>query len=633
METNIAKIQKYKSWGMSLTPAIYKPDDKSKDKHPVCLKDEKGKFTWNVIAKKEWTDEDLAAALETKRLAVYHNPGKYGAPGQRFMDAESDDKTFKVNNYFVCFPDSYTIGKKVNGKIITTRKVYKVPEGTKVKNYSYVDKDEGTIVELLTSGYSIIDGLDRLVLDSREPINADPLLIKQHLQLASFFGELECYWSGGRNDNHLMLAGAFATQTNIPLELVKLYVKRFCDLTNDDEVNNRLSRYDYQYKAFKENPTKNIYHIKALADKLKANFPRFDEFKIKDEVDEKEVRKPYPIITSGEFTHLKFPPVEFVMEPLFTNKSTNQIVGPSGVGKTIYGLGLAIHMSSGLDFLGYKVPKKITCAYVEGELPGADILERRDAICNNLYEQNKEVDHNNLFLLTKDNLEMNGFEYGFNMIAVARNMSESDAKDYGRKGREFIDEYLYGIEKITGNKSFLFLDNITALADIDENRSTDWTPIIHWLTKNKTKGFSSCFFHHSNKLGLSSGSSSKERLLDTSILLEKLGEDETFNMPGAKNMECRVTFAKARNFGGSKTAKNYLLTMDQNGVWTKYPDLKQQDFKLIDLWKKGIRTVDELNKDSEISLAKKTIYSHLKVLKDMKLISDKDLNPLDTEAF
>lgn len=321
------------------------------------------------------------------------------------------------------------------------------------------------------------------------------------------------------------------------------------------------------------------------------------------------------------------------MEPLFTNKSTNQIVGPSGVGKTIYGLGLAIHMSSGLDFLGYKVSKKITCAYVEGELPGADILERRDAICNNLYEQNKEVDHNNLFLLTKDNLEMNGFEYGFNMIAVARNMSESDAKDYGRKGREFIDEYLYGIEKITGNKSFLFLDNITALADIDENRSTDWTPIIHWLTKNKTKGFSSCFFHHSNKLGLSSGSSSKERLLDTSILLEKLGEDETFNMPGAKNMECRVTFAKARNFGGSQTAKNYLLTMDQNGVWTKYPDLKQQDFKLIDLWKKGIRSVDELAKDAEISLAKKTLYSHLKVLKDMRLISDKDPNPLDTEDF
>jgi len=116
-------------------------------------------------------------------------------------------------------------------------------------------------------------------------------------------------------------------------------------------------------------------------------------------------------------------------------------------------------------------------------------------------------------------------------------------------------------------------------------------------------------------------------------LLEKLGEDETFNMPGAKNMECRVTFAKARNFGGSKTAKNYLLTMDQNGVWTKYPDLKQQDFKLIDLWKKGIRSVDELAKDTEISLAKKTLYSHLKVLKDMKLISDKDPNPLDTEAY
>tara|TARA_R110000787_G_scaffold189007_2_gene300720 strand:- start:268 stop:1239 length:972 start_codon:yes stop_codon:yes gene_type:complete len=323
------------------------------------------------------------------------------------------------------------------------------------------------------------------------------------------------------------------------------------------------------------------------------------------------------------------------MDPLFTNKSTNQIVGPSGVGKTIFGMSIAIHMSSGLDFLHYKCNQKTTCAYIEGELPGADILSRRDSISSNLYDTNKIIDPDNLFILSKDNLEMAGFKYGFNMIAVSRNMSDTEAKDYGRRGREFIDDYLYGIEKKTGNKPFLFLDNITALADIDENRSTDWTPIIHWLTRNKTKGYSSCFFHHANKDGKSSGSSSKERLLDTTILLEELGADTTFNMPGDKNMECRVTFDKARNFGGSKNSKAYLLTMDQNGVWTKYPDLKQQDFILIDLWKKdGIRTVDELAKCKEITLAKGTLYTHIKTLKDMKLISNKDPMPTkETEDF
>jgi hypothetical protein len=100
-------------------------------------------------------------------------------------------------------------------------------------------------------------------------------------------------------------------------------------------------------------------------------------------------------------------------------------------------------------------------------------------------------------------------------------------------------------------------------------------------------------------------------------------------------MECRVTFDKARNFGGSKNSKAYLLTMDQNGVWTKYPDLKQQDFILIDLWKKdGIRTVDELAKCKELTLAKATLYTHIKTLKDMKLISNKDPMPtIETEDF
>ena len=142
----------------------------------------------------------------------------------------------------------------------------------------------------------------------------------------------------------------------------------------------------------------------------------------------------------------------------------------------------------------------------------------------------------------------------------------------------------------------------------------------------KTKGFPSCFFHHSNKQSDgkkgSSGSSSKERLLDTSIQLEELKDDQRFDMGGNKNLQTRITFDKARNFGGAKWDLPYLLTMNENGVWTKYPDLKQQDFKIIELWKKGIRSVDELAKDKEITLAKKTIYSHLKILKDQKLISD-----------
>ena len=627
-ETNIAKIEKYKSWGFNLTPAAYRPDDKPKDKKPVAVKNGDGKWKWNIKAGKTWSDDELVAALETKRLAVYHNPSKYNAPGQILFDAESDDKTFRVNRYLNLFPDTFTIGKKVNGVIIPTHKLYAKPNDVeKVKQYGYDDPIEGKKVELLCSGVSVIDGLDRIILDSRKPTEANPEIIKHHLQFATFLAEIEPLWpvEGGRDEAHFLLAGALAKHTDLTLSIKKKFIKHFLEITNDEEVNNRLNKYEAQEEAYKNDPAK-IVGIDALAKKLGGNFKSFDELKREDKKDEEVKFKPYPLISSAEFTFIEYPPVEFVMEPIFTEKSTNQIYGGYGSGKTLFGLALAMAMASGLDFLDYKCHRKITTLYVEGELPANDIRTRRDAILQDYFDKNKDFDSNNMFQLTKDDLEMHGFEYGFDMIAVSRNMSDSEAKDYGRKGRELIEDMLYRIEQKTGQKPFFFLDNITALADIDENRSTDWTPITAWLTKMKTKGFPSCFFHHSNKQSDgkkgSSGSSSKERLLDTSIQLEELKDDQRFDMGGNKNLQTRITFDKARNFGGAKWDLPYLLTMNENGVWTKYPDLKQQDFKIIELWKKGIRSVDELAKDKEITLAKKTIYSHLKILKDQKLISD-----------
>jgi len=628
METNIAKIEKYKSWGFNLTPATYRPDDKPKDKKPVAVKNGDGKWKWNIKVGKTWSDDELVAALETKRLAVYHNPSKYNASGQILFDAESDDKTFRVNRYLNLFPDTFTIGKKVNGVIIPTHKLYAKPNDVeRVKQYGYDDPIEGKKVELLCSGVSVIDGLDRIILDSRKPTEANPEIIKHHLQFATFLAEIEPLWpvEGGRDEAHFLLAGALAKHTDLTLSIKKKFIKHFLEITNDEEVDNRLNKYEAQEEAYKNDPVK-VVGIDALAKKLGGNFKSFDELKREEEKDEEVKFKPYPLISSAEFTHIEYPPVEFVMEPIFTEKSTNQIYGGYGGGKTLFGLALAMAMASGLDFLDYKCQRKIPTFYVEGELPASDIRTRRDAILQDYFVNNKDFDSNNMFQLTKDDLEMHGFKYGFDQIAVSRNMSDSQAKDYGRRGRELIEDMVYRIEQRTGQKPFFFLDNIAALTDIDENRSTDWTPLIQWLTKMKTKGFPSCFFHHSNKQTDgkkgSSGSSAKERLLDTSIQLEKLKDDQRFDMGGAKNLQTRITFDKARNFGGAKWDLPYLLTMNENGVWTKYPDLKQQDFKLIELWKKGIRSVDELAKDKEITLAKKTIYSHIKILKDQKLISD-----------
>ena len=628
---NLDKIKQLKSWGMNLTPANYSPDNKERDKLPVAVKNGDGEWHWNINGtSKVWSDEELAAALENKRLAVYHNPGKYGATGQRFFDAESDDKTFRVNKYMKLWPETFTIGKVVNGVTHETHKLYKLPKNVEVKKYSYAHKNEGTKVELLCSGVSIIDGLDRLIINDKEPVEADPKVILQHLKLSTFLAEIEPDWKEKvkkRDEAHLTLAATLAKQTDLPTKLKESYIRLFCKRVGDEEVNKRVTKVKAQEEAFKKG--KEIQGIDALAKLLGGNYKSFDELKREDLSEDKEEKKEevwidYPIINASKFAQINYKDPSYLLEPLYTEQSTNQIFGPAGVGKSIIGQSQSLAMSSGHDWLGYKCIKPIPTLYVEGELPGAVLRSRQDTMLNDYFDKGKEINPQWSFTLCRDDLEMAGLKYGFEPIAISR----KDAEDLGQKGRRLIENVIAKIKKQTGqDRVFLFLDNITALTSIDENTAADWTPLLQWTNTLKARGVPNLLVHHANKSGSSSGSSAKERMLDTQILCEALADDQRFNMQGNKNMQCRVSFKKARNFGGGKWDKPFLTTMNENGVWSRYSDLKQVDFRIIKLWKDGERSVETLRKDKDVGLGLSTFYKHLKVLKDEKLISDKDLIP------
>ena len=127
-----------------------------------------------------------------------------------------------------------------------------------------------------------------------------------------------------------------------------------------------------------------------------------------------------------------------------------------------------------------------------------------------------------------------------------------------------------------GQKPFYFLDNMSRLATIDENKQPDWEPFINWGIDWKNKGYAGAFVHHANKGNGdnnkgSSGSSFIGRLLDTSIQLTKLEEDYRFDMKGNKNLQSSIRFDKSRGFGGSKWASKRIVTMNEDGQWKEYP--------------------------------------------------------------
>ncbi len=74
------------------------------------------------------------------------------------------------------------------------------------------------------------------------------------------------------------------------------------------------------------------------------------------------------------FLTTDFPQPSYIIEPLVSAQSIVEIVGASGVGKTMFGLAIAGAISSASGLLGMpSVGGARPILYVEGELPSADV--------------------------------------------------------------------------------------------------------------------------------------------------------------------------------------------------------------------------------------------------------------------
>ena len=590
-------LKKLQKWGMNLTPV-------QSNKKPE-LKNGKWFHAWTLreLAKKE-------------RIGVWHKSG--------FYDIDFDDEKFNCHKFMSLFPETLTTGKLINGKPVATHLIYN--SGTETPSYeSYPSsvKKGGKKIELLTNKQTWILGDDRVVIRDVPPSQYPSSLVSQYVKMTYAFAELFEHWPESgikmRDEAHMKLAGALARDTKIITNIKEEFVKKLCELTFDTEINNRVRKVKYQEKQLIKNPEK-VWGIGGLSTHLGVNLPAFDV--LKNNVEKEEIKKSYPLIDGNTLTDTDYPKPKYIMKPLIRERTCSQIFGGYGSGKTHFCFSLGMYLASGLDFLDYKTNRAVPVLYVEGELPSADLRDRRDSIMADMIEKKKDFKFENHYILGQDDLEMAGFKHGFEPIGVSRSNSDEDK---GRRGRELIENTCLEIKKKHGVMPYLFLDNITALTDIDENRAQDWQPIMWWLIHLKNKGIANAFVHHSNKsTGTSSGSNAKERLIDLSIRIEKLDSKHRFQMGGTKNVQCSLSFDKARNFGGSSFDTEFILTCDDYGKWTKYPMLDQNDFTIIEGHKKGLSPKDMKEEFEDLKIAEKTIYKRLKRLKDIGVIKDEN---------
>ena len=591
---SIDDLERWKGYGFNLTPV-------AKDKSPGL----KPKQKW----KHDWSDEVL---LYADRIGFFHKESNV-------FTVDFDDLTFEAHKYITLFPETFRDGKSEDNYTGSTHLTYKV-NGQGALNFKYpqtvAGKDGGLLIETIYSKQTLFHANDqsRFVINDVAPRDVDINLLKKYCSLTCFMVEVSRNFPppnvGGRHEAHLRLTGALArlNEDEYPTELLDDFHQKFCEIIGDTkELKDRMRIAD-QRAALKTD--KKVWGITELREhlghKLEAYNLLFEQEEELQEDFQLSDPKEYPLIDGGMDELIEYPPVEYLMGPIINSRSFNQTYGWYESGKTVFGMSLGMHMCSGHDFLGWTCDKKIPIAYLESELPGETIRGIRNTVKLGMLDRNLTFDHSNYFPLNQDNLIEAGFKYGFSAIAVAKAHGKDAAKDYGRRGREMIEDWLHKIEKKTGKKPYYFLDNMTKLSTIDENKAQDWNPFLNWGTDLKHKGFSGMFVHHANKGNEkkgSSGSSTIGRLLDTSIQLTKLDPEYRFDIPGQKSLQSSIEFDKSRGFGGSEWSKKRIITMNEGGEWKHYPYLKQVSFKILQLANSGLTQseIREMGKNKEIA--------------------------------
>ena len=389
-----------------------------------------------------------------------------------------------------------------------------------------------------------------------------------------------------------------------------LYVEMFCDLTGDREIKNRLSCIERQQEKFEEGIDIQ-YGINELSKTLGTNLKHFDLIKREEqnEVEEETKATGLEFLNGHEFTIKDFPKPQYILYPIVAKQQIRQVFAKAGTGKTLYCLHEACALVSGYDFLHYKNEKKIKTPvlYVEGEMDSSSIQRRLDDVESAYEHEDKTLNKNFLFFAT---------------MALQKDMYFHSLT--GQVGRLNVEITAQKIEKITGIKPVIYLDNITALTVMQEKEGADWVEMMHWLSRLRNRGYHVTFLHHPTKQNDSpSGSNIQERSIDISQKLDTPDDKnslEEYDDEGFTQMV--LEFGKWREHKNTFHSKTRIAVIERaTGKWTVFPMLNKTQRKIFTLLKEGKKAADIIDPNKE-GLSKAHVYKTIKILKKEGVFED-----------
>jgi putative DNA primase/helicase len=244
-------------------------------------------------------------------------------------------------------------------------------------------------------------------------------------------------------------------------------------------------------------------------------------------------------LTAGELLTMDIPAREMLLDPIVPAKGTVLLYSKRGVGKTFVGLFVAYAVASGGTCLRWKAPKPRRVLVIDGEMPLVTLRERLARIADSSEIEPPSPDY--IRIIAADHQEN-----GIPDLASA-------------EGIEAIEEHLEGIELV-------IVDNLSTLYRFGkENEGESWAPIQEWALSLRRRGISVLFIHHAGKGGAQRGTSKREDVLDSVIVLRH--PDDYSPAEGAR---FEVHLEKGRGIYGdaAKPFEAKLEITNDKMVWT-----------------------------------------------------------------
>lgn len=186
------------------------------------------------------------------------------------------------------------------------------------------------------------------------------------------------------------------------------------------------------------------------------------------------------MLTFADLKTLELPPRKPLIMPWLKEGESAMVYAPTGVGKSMYAMTLALAVAGGGEVFGWACPEPRKVLYVDGEMHIADLQERA-LLLSKTVEGKTDAD------AMGQNLKLYARQY----------QTDSDFLDLAeQKGR---DELMKVLDE-EGPIDLLILDNLSTLATIaDENAAASFDPILKLLMELKRRGVATILVHHAGK--------------------------------------------------------------------------------------------------------------------------------------